>query len=321
MRVLVTGGAGFVGRALCRKLWERGDSVTLVDDLSSGQPPHLWAPLDVEYEFLHMDARRLFAGNTQWQFDLIFHCAAVVGGRLTIDGDPLRVATDLSIDSEFFNWLCRLKHKPKRVVYFSSSAVYPIAMQRRGQRVNLSETFIDFRGSRLGMPDQTYGMSKFVGEYLAQFAAKNYNIPVVCYRPFSGYSEDQSLDYPFPSIIKRVLGSENPITVWGSGEQERDFIHIDDCVDGVLATMMALQPGEALNLGTGRATTFTELAKMAGRVFGRAIEVKNDPTKPEGVFSRVADTAKMRRWFEPKITLEEGVLRAVKALDNLIPVS
>ena len=76
------------------------------------------------------------------------------------------------------------------------------------------------------------------------------------YRPFSGYGEDQSFDYPFPSLIRRVLNKEAPITIWGSGDQCRDFIHIDDIVEAVMQTKDVLKPGEVLNLGSGVSDEF-----------------------------------------------------------------
>lgn len=293
-----------------------GYHVTMVDNLSTGLHPSFWAPLHANYRFHQLDVRSLFAENTQWSFDLVFHCAAVVGGRLKIDGDPIAVATDLAIDADFFNWAVRQRKRPSRLVYFSSSAAYPIQLQRKGQHCALSESFIDFKNSKLGIPDKTYGWAKLTGEYLAQHAVKRYELPVVCYRPFSGYGEDQSLDYPFPAIIRRVLNQENPLIVWGSGDQERDFIHIDDVVDCVFATMDKLAPGEALNIGTGVATSFKALAKVAAYIHGPVLEIVNDPTKPEGVFSRVSDAWKMMQWYQPRITLAEGIKRALQALDT-----
>lgn len=315
-RVLISGGCGFVGRRLVNRLVDLGYTLTIIDDLSTGTHPERWISIDANYTFYKQDVRRFFREDSQWKFDLVFHCAAVVGGRLKIDNDPIAVAADLSIDAEFFNWAVRQQVRPQKLVYFSSSAAYPIQLQRKGQHCQLSETFINFSGSKIGLPDMSYGWSKLTGEFLAQHAAKRYDLPVVCYRPFSGYGEDQDPSYPFPAIIQRVLNRENPLIVWGSGDQERDFIHIDDCVDGVFATYDKLAPAEALNLGTGEATSFKALAQAASLFAGRHVEIKNDPTKPEGVFSRVCDPYKLNQWFTPKIGLSEGIKRALKALDK-----
>ena len=102
----------------------------------------------------------------------MIHCAAIVGGRLKIEGDPLAVATDLSIDAEFFNWV--VKAKPKQVIYFSSSAVYPIELQTRKFGVALNESMVHFNGNRIGVPDCTYGFAKLAGEFLAKQAIEKY---------------------------------------------------------------------------------------------------------------------------------------------------
>lgn len=307
MRVLISGSSGFVGRHFVRRLLDDGYSVVAVDVAM----PHLGpAIVNTRYQIVVDDIRRFMALKKADEFDLIIHCAAIVGGRLNIDGDPLAVSTNLSIDCEFFRWIARSK-TPKRVVYFSSSAVYPVELQTRRTHCGLAEGLVDLTMTRLGMPDQTYGWSKLTGELLAQKAVKDYGAEVVIYRPFGGYGEDQSLDYPFPSIIKRVMDGEDPVVVWGSGEQQRDFIHIDDVVEGVLSTYDKLPPGGTLNLGTGRGVSFRKLAELACHSAGRKAEVVNDPTKPEGVFSRICDPYQMETWFTYKITLEEGIERAI----------
>jgi len=316
-RALITGGCGFVGRHFTQDLVRRGYDVTVVDDLSAGPAPADW-PAFVrpprDFRFLRADARDFFKETTQ-SFDLILHLSAVVGGRLTIEGDPLKVATDLAIDAMFFNWLPKLKPAPKKVIYFSSSAAYPTRFQTSQSPKLLSEEMIDFNED-IGQPDMTYGWSKLTGEFLAKFSAEQYGLNVVMYRPFSGYGEDQHLSYPFPSIVTRVVNKESPITIWGSGNQTRDFIHIDDCVEGVMVTMNQMAPGECLNLGWGRSTSFYELAKICMKTAGHDAEIIADTTKPEGVFARVADCTRFFRLYKPRITLEEGVERAVRYLSK-----
>jgi GDP-L-fucose synthase len=295
MRVLISGSEGFVGSNFRIRLLRDWHEVFSVD-IKNG-----------------MDLRRYVKETSSDNFDLIIHCAAVVGGRLKIDGDPLAVATNLAIDSDFWNWIVRGRKK-KRVVYFSSSAVYPIELQERNRHCALVENLVDLNNKRFGLPDQTYGFAKFAGELLAKQAVERYGIEAVIYRPFSGYGEGQSLDYPFPSIIQRVKNRENPIRIWGSGDQERDFIHIDDVVEAVLATYDKLPAGTTLNLGNGEGISFANLAKLACVMADHKAKIEPDSSKPEGVFSRVADVHAMEQWYRPKILLSTGIERGLTAL-------
>ena len=325
MKILITGFAGFVGRHFTKRLLADGHTIVGVDNFSAGwYPPKWWLRewRDAS-KFYAIDIRDYFLQHVPNEFDLVIHCAAVIGGRTKIDGDPLAIATNLAIDAALFNWVVRttdVATRP-RLLYFSSSAVYPLELQTREHNCDLGESLVTFDTMRLSRPDQTYGWCKLSGEYLAKIAADKYGLDVKVYRPFGGYGEDQSMDYPFPSIIRRILMGENPVTVWGSGKQQRDFIHIDDVVEGVLSTMDALAPGEVLNLGTGRGVSFHELASTACRVLDRLAIIVNDATMPEGVYRRVADTHKLFQIYQPKVWLEQGILRVgqhlQKSLDGL----
>jgi nucleoside-diphosphate-sugar epimerase len=170
-------------------------------------------------------------------------------------------------------------------------------------------------------PDMTYGWAKMTGEYLAKFAHEQYGLDVRVYRPFGGYGEDQDLKYPVPAIVKRIINKENPVIIWGSGEQQRDFIWIDDIVHAVEKTMDVEElSGKPLNLGTGRATSFFDLARMVCDMRGHDAVIKSDPDKPEGVFSRVADTTELNKYYTPLITLEEG-LKVMEVAMKGTPVS
>jgi nucleoside-diphosphate-sugar epimerase len=320
MRVLISGFAGFIGRHFAKRLINDGHAVIGVDNFSNETYPQRWWNTDHGNRFYSEDIRSCITRHSPSEFDLVIHCAAVVGGRLKIDGDPLAVATDLAIDSDLFNWITRPTNAGKmpQLIYFSSSAVYPLELQVKNCNCDLSEGLTGFDTLRIGKPDQTYGWAKLTGEYLARFAHEKYGLDVKVYRPFGGYGGDQSYDYPFPSILRRVLMRENPITVWGSGDQERDFIHVDDIVDCVLETKDKLASGEVLNIGTGRGVTFRMLASMACDIMQCPGKVVNDGSKPEGVFRRVADIHKMEQFYKPKITLEQGIYEVGKYLEKML---
>jgi nucleoside-diphosphate-sugar epimerase len=246
------------------------------------------------------------------RFTDVFHFAAIVGGRAKIDGDPMMVALDLAIDAEFFYWVTR--HKPDRVMYPSSSAAYPIHMQTESESYALKETDIDFTRN-LGKPDMTYGWSKLTGEYLGQIAAQYYGISVASVRPFSGYGEDQDLSYPIPAIARRAANKENPFEVWGSGKQGRDFVHIDDCIDCIMMAMDNIHDGSAINIGSGRLTSFLDIIELMTKFAGYNPEIRPLLDKPVGVHSRYSDMTYVSDRFnwKPKVSLEEGMRRVYEA--------
>lgn len=307
MKALVTGDRGFLGRHFARVLKGRGYEVTGLDVKATSA----------------QDCRAFFQGQIRvpagnWEhYDLVVHCAAVVGGRETIENDPLATAESLSIDAEMFRWAAVMK--PGRVIYFSSSAAYPVSFQTAWQANNgtpLSEG--DIWGSdRIGLPDEVYGWSKVTGELLAD-RLRTAGVPVTVVRPFSGYGSDQDPSYPFRAILDRVKAGEDPVEIW-CGDCVRDWIHVDDVVAGTLAVA---ENGTDLpvNLCTGRATSFSELVRLMIKhtvllrprtYLGGLPSVNFRPDMPQGVAYRVGDPARMRTIYQPVVTLEEGIRRAV----------
>jgi nucleoside-diphosphate-sugar epimerase len=319
-KILVTGAAGFVGRHIVKRLLDNGDEVYAVDNIAlytggidpkNGWP--LFNPLDYSnFHFFHMDCRQYFLQNQDDDFDYCFHLAAMVGGRLMIENHPLAVSDDLSIDASYWQWA--IKTKPVKSICFSSSAAYPISSQRQDNYCLLKEDMITF-DDNIGMPDMTYGWAKLTHEYLAKLAYEKYGLKTVIYRPFSGYGEDQDDAYPFPSICKRAIKNKGQavLHVWGTGEQMRDFIHIEDCVDGILQTMDKIDNAGALNLSTGIFTSFKQFAGLAAEICGYNPKVQGLSDKPSGVFARAGDITKQKSFgFTYKIDFKTGIERAIK---------
>ncbi len=322
-KILVTGGCGFVGRHLIQRLLPEGHEVHCVDvmePLSGAIEPREWPlfqPLEYDnFHFYSEDCRAWFKRIQDTDFDYAFHLAAMVGGRAMIENNPLAVADDLSIDAEYWQWA--VKAKPTKSIVFSSSAAYPVHLQRPDHYLLLKEDMISF-DERLGMPDLTYGWAKLTHEYCARLAYEKHGLKSVTYRPFSGYGEDQDDTYPFPSICKRVLANRgaSEIGVWGTGRQMRDFIHIDDCISGVLHTMDQIDDGSAINLSTGIFTSFVEFVQTAADVLGFHPEVKGTSNTPEGVFARGGDTALQQELgFRYDLSFREGIQRALDYFEN-----
>ncbi len=285
MNILITGDKGFIGRNFRSRLEKAGHKITGMD-IKSGE-----------------DCRDFFRKSSAEKFDLVIHCAAIVGGRLMIEGNPIAVATDLSIDAEMFNWAVTTKQP--QVVYFSSSAAYHIGLQTSPYKLKES----DINLADVHNPDMTYGWSKLTGEYLAGFARAQ-GVKVNVFRPFSGYGEDQDLDYPFPSFIERAKKRQDPFEVWGDGKQVRDFIHIDDIFAAVMKAV-ELDVAEPVNLGCGIPTSFNELAEKVCAAAGYQPQIKHLGDKPVGVQYRCADNSKLASFYKPAVTLEEGIRRAL----------
>lgn len=316
-RALVTGHRGFVGRHMVKELVSRGYRVTGWD-----LPEH--------------EAVDLFRRAYRQDYDLLVHCAYRVGGRAAIDGVNTNLAKNLMLDAAMFDYAVR-SGNVGHVLYFSSSAVYPVDLQDGRYTYRLEECCAqrfgqDEHGDQAPWPDADYGWAKMNGERLAEMARAN-GVGVSVVRPFSGYGADQSGDYPFPSIVRRAMHGD--LSVWGPKGQTRDWIHVSDLVKGALAVVTAQTVSsvfdepvigrkrlqEPVNLCTGRAVEMGDLAKMVAqqahlhdcfRYPGVMGEPSYDESKPTGVFYRVGDPTRMLTYYTPTVTLEQGIEEAIR---------
>lgn len=291
MRALVTGSAGFVGRHMVKELLDRGWDVALCD---------------IAYKRTPKDALDLFREDDT-VYDLVVHCAATAPYRSAIDGQPMNLIDDLLLDTAMFKWAVRTQQK--HVVYMSSSAAYPVSLQKRGIRYQLHEANISLTQPELG--DAAYGLTKLTGENMAE-AVRKAGVKVTVVRPFSGYGEDQGENWPFGAFIGRALRKEDPFTVWGDGTQVRDWIHIDDVIGGILALVDA-EVDVPVNLCTGLGTSMWELITKICDVTGHTPQIEAKLGAPEGVHYRVGNPTRLKQWYTPKVSLDEGIRRALQA--------
>jgi nucleoside-diphosphate-sugar epimerase len=293
VRALVTGSAGFVGRHMLDALDRQGWST---------------AGIDITDGYDALDYFR--TSRARW--DLVVHAAASAPHRAAIDGEPQHFARNLMLDAAMFDWAVRTGQG--RVLYLSSSAAYPHCLQRDDTLDRLVEDDISLTSAL--EPDSVYGWTKLTGERLAAEARKA-GLPVTVVRPFSGYGEDQSENFPFRALIERARRRENPFVIWGDGNQVRDWMHIDDVIAGALAvvqaqTVLEADPSEPVNLCTGVGWSMAELAHIACDLVGYKPCFEYLADKPAGVAYRVGDPTRLRRYYEPKIDLAEGIARALR---------
>lgn len=300
MRALVTGSAGFVGRHMIdfldRTGWDTA-GLDIADDPGTGA-------------FDAVEYFRKALPRVHW--DLVVHAAASAPHRAAIDGEPQHMARNLMLDAALFDWAVRTGQN--RVLYLSSSAAYPIALQRDGQCGRLAEDAIDVRWG-VSEPDSVYGWTKLTGERMAAEARKA-GVPVTVVRPFSGYGEDQSENFPFRALVERARRREDPFVIWGDGNQVRDWIHIDDVAAGAMAVvgaqiMLEADPAEPVNLCTGVGWSMAELAHLACDQVGYQPTFQYLEEKPGGVAYRVGDPTRFLQYYRPSVRLPMGVARAL----------
>jgi nucleoside-diphosphate-sugar epimerase len=218
------------------------------------------------------------------RYDLVVHAAARSPHRLAIDGDPGMHPYNVMLDAAMFDWAIRTRQY--RVLYLSSCAA-------------------------IDGPVDDYAATKLMGERLAA-AARRADIPVTVVRPFSGYGEDQAVDFPFRAFIERARRGDDPFEIWGDGQQVRDWIHIDDVVNGALAVAES-GAEDAVSLCTGRGVSMADLARYICLEAGYSAppEFKLLGGPHVGVAYRVGDPRVLHRYYTPQVSLEDGVRRAL----------
>jgi nucleoside-diphosphate-sugar epimerase len=295
-RCLVTGGAGFIGSNLVRRLLDFGARVTVVDNLSTGRRDHL--PAHPSLVFVEDDlCRSPDLGRHVAGTDYVFHLAAQVGNIKSIAAPAADAETNVLATVRLLE-ACR-GTSLSRFVYSSSSAIFGEA-----ERLPIDE-------EHALQPRSFYAVSKLTGERYVRLAADLLSLPTVCLRYFNVYGLPmEANDYTgVISIFLRRLEAGEPLTIYGDGEQLRDFIYVEDVVQANLRAALGGRPGAVYNIGTGAGTTVRELASVLMTLTGRESPIEYAAFRDAEVRRSLADTTLARRelGFAPAFDVRRGL--------------
>ncbi len=308
-KVLVTGGASFIGSHLVDALVERGADLRVVDDLSSGRLENL-SKYDLFASPLHFYEADLLepgvADEAVEGMSVVFHLAADHGGRGYVDLHQAACAGNLTLDGLIFG-AC-LKHKVDKVVYASSGCVYPNHLQSDPDDIlYLTEDMV-------GPPydaDNLYGWAKLMAEMTLTAYYRERGLKSACCRYFTVYGDRGHENHAVIAMIARAFIGQNPFVVWGDGRQIRNWTHVSDIVEGTIRAAERIDDATAVNLGTMERTRVIDAVHAILDYAGLEAKIELHPEMPTGPLNRVADNSLARRLLDwiPATGFMDGLKR------------
>lgn len=310
MRILVTGGAGFIGAHLCRRLLGSGHEVTVVDNESNSSRDSVPAPARFVFGDVTrpQDLETIFATGC----DAVCHLAGQVSIIRAFDNPVADLRTNVEGTINVVE-MC-LKHRVPRLIYASSMTAYG------------DTSVVPTPETEPCRPDSYYGITKFAAERFVHATAARpdlgFGLDVTSLRMFSVFGPGQAWDNPYQGVLGIYLGRiqrGEPITIFGDGEQTRDFVFIDDIVDGWLGALEnpRATAGKVFNLGSGRPLSINDLAAkvLAAHGFGHDdYDVRHLPARPGEQRQVQADIRAARETFgwQPKTSFEDGLAATMR---------
>jgi nucleoside-diphosphate-sugar epimerase len=301
MKALVTGAAGFIGSHLTGALLDRGAQVTGIDCFTDYYPRAIKEGnlatnagrsgfRFVEGRIQDTDLEALLDGTTH-----VFHLAAQAGVRKSW-GSDFRIYTDHNVDASQQLLEACVGRPLHRFVYASSSSLY-------GDNVS-----VPMREDALPQPVSPYGVTKLAAEQLCYLYFVNHRVPTTAVRYFTVYGPRQRPDMAFHRFIKAAL-TNGRITLYGDGEQTRDFTYVADAVAATIAAGDRGVPGRAYNIGGGSRVTVNHVMEIIATLAGHPLDIRREPSQKGDMRDTFADTSLARAdlGFAPTVTLEEGL--------------
>ena len=305
-RVLVTGGAGFIGSNLVHALLERGDTVRVLDNFATGNRANL-AELEDDVEVIEGELRSYErVHNAVRGVELVFHQGALPSVPRSVQ-DPLTTSA-VTIEGTLNVLLAARDESVRRVVFASSSSVYG-----NGGALPRDET-------QQPDPISPYAVAKLAAERYCVSFHRVYGLETVALRYFNVFGPRQDPMSQYAAVVPRFLAAINegrPVPIHGDGSQSRDFTYVSNVVEAnVLAADAEGAGGTVLNVATGRQATVTELADAIGDALGRPVEKEFLPTRAADVRDSWADISAARTvlGYEPSVGIDEGLRLTADAL-------
>jgi nucleoside-diphosphate-sugar epimerase len=301
VKALVTGAAGFIGSHLTSALLDRGAEVIGVDCFTDYYPRSMKeANLDANrsrqgFSFVEARIQDADLGQLLEAVTHVFHLAAQAGVRKSW-GRDFQIYTSNNVDASQQLLEACVNRPIQRFVYASSSSLY-------GDRVT-----IPMREDALPQPVSPYGVTKLAAEQLGYLYYVNHGVPATALRYFTVYGPRQRPDMAFHKFIRASLEG-TPVTLYGDGEQTRDFTFVADAVAATIAAGDRGVPGRAYNVGGGSRVSMNQVIDIIERVAGRPLEVRREPAQKGDMRDTYADTSLARAdlGFSPSVTLEQGI--------------
>lgn len=301
-KILVTGGAGFIGSEVVKQLIEKGHKVRVVDDLSKKE-----AKVPKDCEFIKADLTNPESANKALaDIDLCVHLAAKIGGIGYFHKYP---ATILSENNKLYSTVfeAAVKNKIERILYLSSSMVYESTNSFPSKESDLK---------KIPPPVSAYGFSKLIGEEYCKAFFDEFGLNFTICRPFNAYGINERPErevgyaHVIPDLIKKIVSGQYPLEILGDGQQTRCFTHVSDLARGII---MALESPKAVNedfnLGEEKETKMIDLAEMIFKhcKVGKPFKVKHIPGFTHDIKRRVPSSLKAKKilGWEPIKKFEE----------------